>query len=127
MIKVIGIEDVVNDFKRMDRETRRASTKSVRAGTNKLKNAIKDAAPVDRGDIKKAIKAQVKTYDRGQTASGAVIVDVDGRHWIPVEFGHSNGIDGKPVPPHPFVYPTRDRVLPGILNDLENDVLEVWK
>jgi HK97 gp10 family phage protein len=121
-IEVIGIDDVVADLKKMDRAVRKTSTAAVKEGTDELRDAIKQAAPEDRGDLKKAIKSRVKTYDQGAVASGAVVVDAPGSHWIPVEFGHSAGIDGKPVPPHPFVYNTRDKVLPGILDKMENKV-----
>jgi HK97 gp10 family phage protein len=126
-IEVFGLEDVIADFRDMDKESRKKSVAAVRRATNKLKNAIKQAAPEDKGILKKSIKANVRTYDQRKFASGAVVIDSPGAHWIPVEFGHSWGIDGKPVPPHPFVYPTRDKLLPEILDSIENEVLSVIK
>lgn len=121
-VDVTGVEHLVKILKDMERQTRRISAKAVKRGTDKLRDAIKEAAPVDKGDIKKSVKSRIKTYDQGLTASGAVVIETAGSHWIPVEFGHSNGLGGKPVPPHPFVYPTRDRLLPGILDEIERDV-----
>jgi hypothetical protein len=95
-------------------------------GANKLRDAIRAAAPVKRGILKKAIKAQVKTTHQGSYVSAAIVVDPEGSYWIPVEFGHSKGIDGKPVKPHPFVYPTRDRLLPEILREMEGALDEVF-
>ena len=121
-VSVVGIDEVVADLKKMDRECRKASRTSARQVINKLKDAIKEAAPEEEGDIKKSIKANVRTRDGGQIVSAAVVIEPAGSHWIPVEFGHSKGIDGKPVPPHPFVYNTRDRLLPSLLDELENAV-----
>jgi HK97 gp10 family phage protein len=121
-IDVFGIDEVIADLKKMDRACRRTSAKSAKKAADKLRDAIKDAAPVDSGDLKAAIKSQVKTFESGAVASAAVIVDAPGSHWIPVEFGHRKGIDGKPVPAHPFVYPTRDRMLPGLLDEIEDDM-----
>jgi len=126
-IDVIGIGDVIADLKKMDRDARKVSKQSARKVINKLKEAIKRAAPEDRGDLKKSIKANVRTYQSGTVASAAVVIEASGSHWIPVEFGHSKGIDGKPVPPHPFVYNTRDRLLPALLDELENDMDGVIK
>lgn len=121
-IEIFGIDDVIEDLKKMDRASRKASAKSVRSVTNKMRNAIKQAAPQDSGVLKKSIKSRVRTYDKGAVASGSVVIEAEARYWIPLEFGHSNGIDGKPVPPKPFVYNTRDKLLPGLLDELENDV-----
>lgn len=126
-IEVIGLADVIADFKNMDKQCRKKSVDAVRRATSKLKNAIKQAAPEDKGILKKNIRANVRTYNQRQFASGAVVIDSPGAHWIPVEFGHSKGIDGKPVQPHPFVYPTRDKLLPEILNSIEDEVLSVIK
>lgn len=120
--KITGINGVIADLKKMDRECRKVSKKAATKAAKKLAEAIRDAAPVNSGALKKSIKSRVKTFDKGQTVSAAVIVDAPGSHWIPVEFGHSKGIDGKPVPAQPFLYPTRDRVLPGLLQEIEDDV-----
>lgn len=122
VFKISGIEGVISDLKKMDRECRKASKKSVATVTRKLTKAIKDAVPEDEGDLKGAIKSQTKTFEKGTVVSGAVIIDTPGAHWIPLEFGHSKGIDGKPVPAKPTIYPTRDRILPGLLNEVEDDV-----
>ena len=119
MIKVTGLNEVLKDFKKMDMDTRKVQVSAVRSGINRLKDGIRQAAPVKRGILKKNIKASVKTYSGRKGLSAAIVIDTEGQHWIPVEFGHSHGLGGKPVPPHPFVYNTRDRLMPSILNDIE--------
>lgn len=125
-VRITGIREVVGDLKKMDRQARAASVKTARAGTNKLRDAIKAVAPVKRGVAKKAIKSRVRTSHKGSFVSAAIVIEPEGAHWIPVEFGHSKGIDGKPVPAHPFVYPTRDRLLPEILREMEGGLDEVF-
>jgi HK97 gp10 family phage protein len=121
-IDIFGIDEVVADLKKMDRACRRVSKSSAKKAADKLRDAIKDAAPEESGDLKRAIKSEVKTFESGAVASAAVVVDAPGSHWIPVEFGHSKGIDGRPVEAKPFLYPTRDRMLPGLLDEIESDM-----
>lgn len=120
-IEIFGVDDVIADLKKIDRACRQTSKKSLRKVVDTLRDGIKDAAPEDDGDLKAAIKSDVKTFESGVVASGRVFVEPSGSHWIPLEFGHSKGIDGKPVPPHPFLYPTRDKMLPRLLDDVEHD------
>ncbi len=125
-IRVYGIDDVIGDLKKMDREARAASVKTARRGANKLRDAIRAVAPVKRGILKKSIKSRVRTTHQGAYVSAAIVIDPEGAHWIPVEFGHSRGIDGKPVEAHAFVYPTRDRLMPEILREMEGDLDSVF-
>lgn len=125
-IRVYGLAEVIGDLKKMDREARAASIKTARRGANKLRDAIKAAAPVKRGILKRAIKSRVKTTHQGSYVAAAIVIEAEGSHWIPVEFGHSRGIDGKPVEAHAFVYPTRDRLLPEILREMEGDLDAVF-
>lgn len=121
-VRVTGISQVVGDLKKMEKQMRKASIASAKKGIKKLEQAIRDAAPEDTGTLKKNIKGNVRKTHGGMFVSAAIVIDAPGSHWIPVEFGHSKGIDGKPVPAKPFVYPTRDRVLPGILDEMEKDL-----
>lgn len=120
-VEIFGIDDVIKDLKKMDRACRKVSKVSAKTAADKLRDAIKEAAPVEEGDLKAAIKSEVRTFENGAVASAAVVVNAPGSHWIPVEFGHSKGIDGKPVAAKPFLYPTRDRLLPGLLDGIEDD------
>jgi HK97 gp10 family phage protein len=121
-VRIDGLSSIIGDLKKMDKEMRRASAKEARAIANELRDAIRQAAPVHRGILKKSIRAKVRVLNSGTYITAAVVFEPEGAYWIPVEFGHSKGLGGKPVPPHPFVYPTRDRVLPGLLNKMEGSL-----
>ena len=121
-IKIYGIRDVINDIQKMDLAVRKAKGRAIKKGTDKLRDAIRQAAPKDSGLLKRSINSRVKHYANNTVSSAYVGMDADAQYWIPLEFGHSNGIGGKPVPPKPFVYNTRDRVLPGILDEIENEI-----
>ena len=121
-IKITGLNSVIKDLKKMDMDSRKRQVRAVRNGVNKLRDGIRKVAPVKSGVLRKNIKSSVRTYAQRKGVGGAVVVDSPARYWIPVEFGHSKGFGGKPVPPKPFVYNTRDRMLPGILNDIEKDI-----
>ena len=122
MIKVQGLNEILRDFKKMDKDSRKTQIQAVREGINRLRDGIRLKAPVNRGVLKKSIKSSVKSYSGRKGVSAAIVIDSPGEHWIPVEFGHSKGFGGKPVPPHPFVYNTRDQLMPSILNDIEKKI-----
>lgn len=87
---------------------KRAARKAVNAGTQPMLKAVRAAAPVETGALKKAMAKKIT--GKGFNVNGIVGADAnyvgdDGRKPVKydhlVEYGHK-GPDGT-VPPHPFI------------------------
>lgn len=112
-IRVEGIEDVLKEFNRFDRESRENLRKAVRRNANTLRNAIRNRAPVRSGNLRDSISAR---YDKDGFGADVGPTRPKGSHAHFLEFGTIK------MAARPFITPAAEEQREKYLNDVRNAV-----
>jgi len=122
-LEVIGLEDIEKVLEElMPKHARNLSRALVHSLASTTAKEAKQKVPVDKGTLKKAIKAKRKRGTPDKSLSDVIVeqgknAKADGFYWHMVEYGTGGPV---PQPEQPFLRPARDYVqanMPDIVED----------
>jgi len=112
-IDVDGIDDVLREFDRFDRESRENLRKAVRRNANALRKAIRGRAPVDTGNLRNSIRAK---YEKDGFGADVGPTRPKGSHAHLLEFGTVK------MAAKPFITPAAEEQRNKYMNDIKNAI-----
>lgn len=130
--EIFGVDEILKDFRELDKRITKASQRKVREGTNYMARKLRAAVPnrdgkKDTGNLKKGIKAEVRGLD------ASVVAKAPAHHFHIVEYGTEGRYHKKTgkyvgkVEPSYFARNTINTELPKVQQMIIDGVDEVMK